>query len=455
MGGFVLDVSPLHDYYDTMTLTHHAILKLAKRGLFVSVPDESIRDKSKADFLAKGLVFIQVLFLVVQVSARKAEGLPISLLEIHTLVHVVCALSMYLAWWGKSLDIKDPIRIDAVVWSNPVPEEALKWQACVANMLVWCTWLKSWDFLLHRAQPISETEIMWDVSDTPVVQFSEAQIGNNFKFVAESRKLDCADRQFTGRHRRDNITLVTKRTNQPATVFLESGQAVAGGLGPFNAYRTYPDGLVIEKRNFQFSERAIKRWFLAFSSIEAESLNFIKKITTDNKIKLNPGHPMQRKSAQLPYFESTIPDFFSHSYKYDIWSIYIAWITCFAYGGIHATAWSFVFPSAQERLLWRISCPLLVALGVPVTELMRYILELPSEGWRNTLRRVWGDLKLDVEFIDRLTLTRFLPHIIPLLSLPFYMAARVFLVTEAFISLRHIPVGVYSTVNWTLNIPHL
>lgn len=463
MGGFVLDVSPLHDNYDIMTLTHHAILKLAKRGLFLPVPDENIRDKSKADFLAKGLVFVQVLFLVIQVSARKAEGLPISLLEIHTLVHVVCAVSMYLAWWGKPLDIKDPIRVDAMVWSNPVPEEGLKWQSCVANMLVWCSWLKSWDvdynpYLRRRA----ESKNIWDVNDTPVMQFSEARIGKNFKFVVENHKLDCVDWIRFGDGPHMNIkTLTKKNTDPPATFLLHSGQAVAGGLRPLNFIATDASGnSTLPKDIFQFSERAIKRWILAFSSVETESVNFIRKITPNNRFnRQSTNHPMGQYAAnerqELPYFESTIPDFFSYSYLYDTWSLFIAWVTCFAYGGIHATAWSFIFPSAQERLLWRISCPLLVALGVPVTELMRYILELQTEGWTETIREVWSDLEDDVRMIDILTLTRFLPHIIPLLSLPFYMAARVFLVTEAFISLRHVPVGVYSAINWALNIPHL
>ena len=69
--------------------------------------------------LAKGLVCFQVTWMVVQVQhnvpftwqtlegfnqlyqqaiARKASGYPLALLELHTLVHVLCALIMYSLW---------------------------------------------------------------------------------------------------------------------------------------------------------------------------------------------------------------------------------------------------------------------------------------------------------------------------------------------------------------------
>ncbi|KAE9969767.1 hypothetical protein BLS_005231 [Venturia inaequalis] len=146
MGGFVLNVSPLHDYHGVMTLTHHAMLVLAKDGLFLPMSDDSIRDKSKADYLAKALVFFQVSFLVVQTIARKSQALPTSLLEIHTLVHVVCAVGMYVAWIRKPLDIKDPTDISLNIWSNPDLETGLRWQKAIANILVHSHGLSTWSY---------------------------------------------------------------------------------------------------------------------------------------------------------------------------------------------------------------------------------------------------------------------------------------------------------------------
>jgi hypothetical protein len=126
MRGFTLDVSPLHDNYGTMTLTPKGVLALAEAGLFLWIPNARIRDKSKADFLAKGLVLCQITFLVIQLIARKVQHHPFTLLELHTAVHVVCALAMHTAWIGKPLDIKDPTSVDDI-WGNPLNNVRLKW----------------------------------------------------------------------------------------------------------------------------------------------------------------------------------------------------------------------------------------------------------------------------------------------------------------------------------------
>ena len=86
---------------------------LAKHGHFVKMPDAAIRDKSKADMLVKSLVCIQVGWMLVQTVSRKIAGYPITLLEVHTLVHVACAISMYGLWFEKPLDVQDPAWVDA------------------------------------------------------------------------------------------------------------------------------------------------------------------------------------------------------------------------------------------------------------------------------------------------------------------------------------------------------
>jgi hypothetical protein len=40
-----------------------------------------------------------VLWMVLQCCIRAAMGLPLALLEIHTLIHALCALAMYAFWF--------------------------------------------------------------------------------------------------------------------------------------------------------------------------------------------------------------------------------------------------------------------------------------------------------------------------------------------------------------------
>jgi hypothetical protein len=79
-------------------LTTDGVLQLAKMGHFLSLSSSSIDDKSKADVLQKLIVGGQVTWMVTQCIARAAYGLPLTLLEIHTMAHVTCAFVMLLLW---------------------------------------------------------------------------------------------------------------------------------------------------------------------------------------------------------------------------------------------------------------------------------------------------------------------------------------------------------------------
>ena len=61
-----MDVSHLHNTLTRLTITPKAIAFLAKHGHFIKISDEAIKDKSKADMLAKALVCIQVGWMLVQ-----------------------------------------------------------------------------------------------------------------------------------------------------------------------------------------------------------------------------------------------------------------------------------------------------------------------------------------------------------------------------------------------------
>ncbi|KAJ4014498.1 hypothetical protein NW752_007263 [Fusarium irregulare] len=87
------------------------IIKLAERGHWIQIRKQDIDDKSKADTIQKTLVVIQVLWMVIQCIARRVYDLPSSLLEIHTIVHVVCAVFLYACWFGKPLNIQEAMII--------------------------------------------------------------------------------------------------------------------------------------------------------------------------------------------------------------------------------------------------------------------------------------------------------------------------------------------------------
>ncbi|KAA8896085.1 hypothetical protein FN846DRAFT_893571 [Sphaerosporella brunnea] len=64
-----------------------------------------LRDLSKTNTVAKVIVFLQAAWIIVQVTGRFLEPLPVALLELHTAAHSVCAIIMYATWWYKPMDI--------------------------------------------------------------------------------------------------------------------------------------------------------------------------------------------------------------------------------------------------------------------------------------------------------------------------------------------------------------
>lgn len=101
MGGlraYIKDIKPADAPDDYFSLSADAVISLAGRGHWISVPSSRIEDKSKADIIQKCLVLIQLIWMVTQCIVRAVLGLPISLLEVHTMFHVVCTIIVYGFW---------------------------------------------------------------------------------------------------------------------------------------------------------------------------------------------------------------------------------------------------------------------------------------------------------------------------------------------------------------------
>ena len=104
------------------------------------------------------------------------------------------------------------------------------------------------------------------------------------------------------------------------------------------------------------------------------------------------------------------------------------------YGGVHLSAWNFEFPSAVEGLLWKIACVAIATAMVAFFIIALVIMVIAStmgveeEGLLNVLAGIT---------MYSLTL------------------CRIYIVVEAFVSLRAVPVGVYWTPAWIQMIPHV
>ena len=78
------------------TLTPWGVLRMAEKNMLPHVPIEVIKGKSKVNALAKVITVFQALWMILQVAARAAAKQEVTLLEAHTVLHLICAATMYL-----------------------------------------------------------------------------------------------------------------------------------------------------------------------------------------------------------------------------------------------------------------------------------------------------------------------------------------------------------------------
>ncbi|KZV87470.1 hypothetical protein EXIGLDRAFT_620578, partial [Exidia glandulosa HHB12029] len=114
MGGFVIETSPGEPFLPFPTtrvvLRPGGLHYLMQHAPYL-IPDlsaDDIADRSKAGAFTKAILCFQILAFCVGTAARLSQRLPLSLLEVTTLAHCLCALIAYGLWWRKPHDIGEP-----------------------------------------------------------------------------------------------------------------------------------------------------------------------------------------------------------------------------------------------------------------------------------------------------------------------------------------------------------
>jgi hypothetical protein len=120
MGGFAVNCSDFIPGRDLLYSTTAGVRRIIELGYPLPyLHKEAIEDRSKADPLGKILVCLQAGYIIFQVVGRLAAHLPVTLLEVNTIGHVVCALAMYTFWFHKPLGVCDPIVLTNE-WAYPL-----------------------------------------------------------------------------------------------------------------------------------------------------------------------------------------------------------------------------------------------------------------------------------------------------------------------------------------------
>lgn len=128
-----------------------------------------------------------------------------------------------------------------------------------------------------------------------------------------------------------------------------------------------------------------------------------------------------------------------------------AFIYVSSYFGIHLAAWNFFFPTETERILWRIAS--FVLLGLSTLYFAAFTLgEMGGAALYGKYVLHNNEVKTTMDLAAIMTPgIAFLQHL-PIIIL--YFLARSYIIVEGFVALRMLSASTYSTVNWSLFVPH-
>ncbi|KAF8249157.1 hypothetical protein K440DRAFT_223437 [Wilcoxina mikolae CBS 423.85] len=466
MGGFV--VHPGLGKFDGLpvTLTPKGFLALYTQGHIKEedLDPKLITDKAKADGLAKMVVCAQAFWFVIQGIGRVASRLPIPLLELHTIMHVLCAVLMYWFWWYKPLDVRYPIVLSL---QQDIAEE-----------------IYSFVEFLDDGRPLSPS----NGTDAP-------DEGGSDEGIQQDPIQSVAPCSQNGA--KQPLPAVAPNSRSRTSAGLQG--TMCAPTYEFYQFSFPQNNLVprlrrtwaIASQNLQLPVLATQLLMVVFPPLAYDFWHDSFKLCpppgndlTEIQTRIiGLARSRKRKTQSKNLSTSTVNGFkgedgfqhirarmlfhndFTRKSKSEKALIILGALSIF-YGGAHAAAWNSHLPTPVERLLWRISSVIAgsivpFSLGLFIVGVILFRI-LQNLGERMTARfskdhcilcKVGyhcGDFLEDE--VERWILVALVVYLF--CAAIAFIFGRVFLAVESFLSLRSLPRGSYEAVPWSNYWPH-
>jgi hypothetical protein len=405
MGGFVIEPGwmleehekDLFGGYKRLTLTPRGIWLLAKCGYLPDISKDEIEDKSKADKLAKIIVCLQAGWMFVQVVSRLAADLPVTLLEVNTLGHVGCALMMYLLWWDKPRQVDEPTIMEG-------------------------DWIKDLGVFMFISSRISgrKGEQRQLVGPNKLPPETICRPHCPIHGVNNSESMSDEDGDQLEKGPKPTVTRQLSSCSGTEEPCLERVYTIIAN-----------DGDDRHTQRFQYAARAIAKY-------KAVRKPFAPRSPSDSDFIAAGEELLVSHSSNWPTFQLLDS---VHSLVMGT----ILWAATIVYGAVHIAAWRSYFPTVAEKWLWH-SSSIWVAISGIIWLLVNLIAQLHPP-----INEFW------IKFQKRKTHWVWDWVFFPLFAVcgAMYIFARAYLVIEAFISIRVLPVAAYNQPGWVQAIPHL
>ena len=437
MGGFVFDDSKSDERIfppnvDRLTLSPRLIVWCLEHDysdLIPHITESDIKDKSKVNSLVKGFTYLRFV-------TRMAQNLPVSLLELNTFAHSICALLIYFLWWEKPLDIDEPIVI-------PVDRSA-----DTRSLAAWAAVHSGLGF--HELYIPNKWRFVRNIcKHSPAKSWKKQQTLTDLHFFRPSPSdQSWIDRVYFG---------APVRLCQPTIERLPGLASSRPGSGPFPLSFLGLDDLgncelVSDNPPILRLHRGMRLPRTSFHSM-MESSEVEESLLARLKGSVRVENPPSGALADIDNFmcsplSTRIRNFgegttvakehlekLSNYTTFSGEQILTAIMAGLCYGGLHALAFGVPLRSKAETLCWQISSLTIASFGpfmVCVSSLMMLNKRFYApRGPKKILNLCLHELTLSIE----------------LACLTLYVLSRVFLVVEIFLSLPYVDPGVYRTPN--------
>ncbi|KAK3688762.1 hypothetical protein B0T22DRAFT_512503 [Podospora appendiculata] len=414
MGGFAIDTTPTDSADEFITgspplrLFSQGVTIMGESGQLPDIPLRYVQDKSKADSLAKLLIISQSSWMVLQCITRRSAGLYVTMVELNTLAHAVCALIIYALWWEKPKDIQDP----TLLAGDSYRTAAIAYWSCNMNMSARSDASSAeyprLDIHVDRARH-DRTELdnlaSVDLSSLPAdggdisnnqVQAEDSEdcliVGNSTPAkdppIDQVRVFDILTQEYSARAIL-GIRLRWTSPDSPSVGMRSSFCPIPGGEERLGKRMPDTTKLVIDRP-------CLTRWSILWTAWlhgggDARSAPIGVFSSTKNNSGSRFEANLTGRGIRFEEWATKHHNYFDHSSAWgpfapfivgrvENWkyvdpddegggaSLAIFLILALAYGGIHATAWNDEFSSLAEKMLWRASCAYMAAYSVVCSE---------------------------------------------------------------------------------------
>ena len=314
MGGFAFETStPLLGKRTRFTITEKGMKFLMEHApeLIPDISEASILDRSQSDSLGKALLIAQLLYFCISCTARWAQSLPLSLLEVSTLAHAICAVVTYFVWWKKPFDVAEPTVIYGPYADEVAAFLLLFSDACKGRGI---GYMMSWCYGEHRYLTISRTTESDDSDSSEAVVIADEAL----------QALDLRARQKV--QVGDSIFSLTDQSLDSTRYTVYGGDS----LPWFQRNRGPDDGVCLDKED-------LTRWRLAERAMTRFSNRPFGVMTRA----LVSWHSNLQYSLQSPESDN------------DIGWLCLLLLIAALYGSCHLLGWDSTFPTSVERIMWR------------------------------------------------------------------------------------------------------